>query len=300
MPSILAFGNQGRITQIGRPDHFDRLSPLAEVDYSFEAEVIPTLESSDLRTLIPWIEPIYERYGKFGPFGDVIFIAESSDICIITNIGRVAYNKPALASDLIPVVVKPDGSKIVIAILRGKPPGAGLPAFIGGFHNINGLEMDSSIDCLVGEGREEAGLKIRRVGSRLEDLFNPFPQFASVEVQLGKSSYETNMVLVGHTYTGPSEHIPTLGLSRVSMTTAYLLPIFLDRQVIKEELLTLLVPEDTEENTSVFLQEINSDGAYQPINFGLEHHHWIWESALPMIQSLTIKEVKVEPELSAV
>lgn len=260
------------------------LTPIAEVSYDFAPVACPLPAAGDpgFAILKNWVQGPYRSVGRFGDFGDVLFVLEAGGEYILTGIGVKAFHKPGVATDLVPLVVNGSGQLFFVGVIRGRDPGKGLPATIGGFNGITGFHFDSAVETLFHEAREETGMRIE-LGSPPKAEDGPFPATAPVRVTLGGRRMDCTVHLAGIVTTSDEERNVTTGVKRVSFTAAYVLPIALD--TTKDQLVQELLPQDLVEGNRVAVFQVGVD----PIRFGIGHHERVFLAAVEKARSLAAR-----------
>ena len=303
MRKILVFGHKGKIIFAGTYEQvlkkdteiraagrgFPLLTHMSEVPYDF----VPTLlsapgEDNDFAFLKGAVGDIYSVNGKFGDFGDVITVLENGCDYIVASIAPKAFHKPGLATDLVPILVDFTGRRFFVGTIRGQEPGKGKPALIGGFNNIAGFDLDSSVTTLFQESRGEVGMKLsyhRESNFDKLDVTTPFPSCFGVEVEILGNKKQERAYLLGVYNTSEEEKNLSLGQRRVHCTAGYVLPIHLEGgNLNKEILLRELVPQDLVENNKAAVYEIGVDN----FTFGIGHHNTVFKAAVDKLNSLLI------------
>jgi hypothetical protein len=176
------------------------------------------------------VEEAYRKWGQFGPYGDVISISGRRKyldvMCIdfqINYIGRFEYHKPSLAADLLPFIIDRDGKVFFVGIVRGKEPGLGKPAFIGGHQDIKGFRFETPAGALIHESKDEAAFSIMPIHHGVAQITKPMSDSVLIQIAIGGREFLASLDLLGTYATGWEEELHNLGRKRVDWTTAYTL-----------------------------------------------------------------------------
>ena len=295
-PRLLAFGFNGKLGETGtlamirKKDRqikidgngFENLSHYAALPFDFEPVVtaIPH-EVEPEQFLREWLTEIYQKHGKYGPFGDVLVVIRRRREFVLVSIAPKAFRKPGVAADLVPFLVDSRGHRFFVGIRRGQNPGKGRPALIGGFLDIAGYHLENAIQCLSHEGVEEVGMKIRlKDRAAVNASISPFPKSADVAVEFAGEEYDGTLRLVEVIYTGREEEWPSLNEKRVHMTAVYTLQITVNRELTAELIEQQFIPRDLVEGNKVAVFEVG-----QEQKFGLSHHETAYHLALAELEA---------------
>jgi len=275
---IYLFGRYGKILQqLDRAPDF----PLIEIDNDFAVmsnqfsfELIFPLTFTSLADKFC---DAYKYWGRFGYLGDIIAIKEIRDgvkhLYVLDFIGRLAIIKPGLAVDLVPII-KTKYKNYFVGVKRRYEPGKGLPAFMGGFIDVRGYHLDTPLETVLHEAKEEIGLEINVL--KKSDLSDPLPDKVAVSIEYEGREFSGLLILAGIIPTGDNEKMPSIGLKRVYQTTIYSLFLDVSSSDLNEEKLHdwLKAGDDAAE---LFIADINGE---EKINFGLDHHQKAFETIL--------------------
>ena len=226
----------------------------------------------------------YSQRDDYGCFGDVIQISRHllphSDNYIYTVDSMMwrAYIKPGLAADLVPFVLDAEGKLFFVGIIRGKNPGKGKSALVGGFVDIDGLEMETAAECAIREGKEEIGLEIVPASRNEKLLRVPNVNRLKVRVWLCGMEHSSVLSLVGTYFTSQEENLRS-GLKRVYQTTAYTLLIQVDCKLTKKDVGKMFLPGDDAREIAIILSN-----ELPGIEFASGHHRTICDDALDIIK----------------
>jgi 8-oxo-dGTP pyrophosphatase MutT (NUDIX family) len=225
------------------------------------------------------LQVIYKKWGKFGPYGDLIQITVLEDDSIrIDFIGHLAWPKPALAADLVPIIRDSAGNLFFVGITRKKDPGKGKPALIGGHLDIKGYHFETAAEALIHEAWDEAGIRIK-VMKQFVSKVKTTPNMLRIPVSVnlirhpGLGSY---LLLIGTFATSAEEKLLDLGTKRVFQTTAYAMVIdILNRSLTSEEVAQLFVSGD--DAASIYVRKVTS---HRTPPFAIKHHRTIYQATL--------------------
>ncbi len=266
-------------------------------------------ETGEYDVLQGYLNPLYGRLCADigarvgGPFGDYLTVIESEGVYYLTEVGLKAWPKPAIASDLFPVIFTPSGKIFFVGIKRGQAPGIGLPASLGGFNGVFGPHLASSPECLLGYGKTEKGEAREEIGMKVWvnkeipfDTETPFPDIVAVKVKIGQKTYDTSIYSLGETYTTEEEYLPNLNEQRVHAAWGYLMPVVSHKDVTREELLAQFKCNDPKEGNGIYVQEITAESGFElPLPIG--HHKRLWKRAVQMLETFTTASINPLGEL---
>lgn len=228
------------------------------------------------------VRSLYQRWGKFGPYGDLLQISfdPSRGYFHIEFIGRLAFPKPSLATDLVLFFQDRRGKKFFVGITRKKDPGKGQPALPGGHLDVNGYHLETAAEALIHEALDEIGLKIKTSKTMAKDLVSqPDLEEIKVQIQLSPDLLVTSQLrLLGKFPTSKEEELPHLGQKRVHLTTAYLLVVPVAQSLTKKQIRTWLTAGDDADQ--LFICQL---GHNQWPRFAIEHHQTIFEMAADVL-----------------
>lgn len=266
METILAFGYKGQLLVIGKHEdietqdakileegaNYPLMTHHAEISFLQEPVALTTSTMDPgYHVLRRGLEPIYRDYGKYGDFGDVLFVTKAAGFYYLTAIGKKAYRLPAFAADLLPIVTDGSGQKFFLGIVRGDN---GHRATVGGFMDIKNCELESAPECLTHEAWEEIGLKLQlRTQPTYDFTTTPFPASEGVTYDLlGETGYSAMMQL-GVFYSPAANLRPQFSTKRVHAAVAYLVEIKLEQTVSVDILRDALACHDKMENNQIFV-----------------------------------------------
>ena len=270
---FLFLGYQGRISKLldGRPEQ-----PIIEFETLLTEQcTLSVTEKMTTNNLIDFFQTAYQRWGKYGFMGDIISVTvlETSReyIYSLNFIGRLAFHKPGLAVDLLTVICIKDGNYF-IGIKRRFDPGKGKLALPGGFLDVNDYHLDTPLETIVHEAKEEIGLNIKVIN--ILDLSTYELVEASVEIEYNFQKFAGKLIPLGIMPTGDNEKMPSIGLKRVYHTTAYALVLDMTQSDLDERGIDnwLKAGDDASK-----LEIINLSKNHNP-EFGLTHHEKIFSS----------------------
>ncbi len=218
MKEEYALGKNGEIYEIVSKEEFVRRFPNEHLEIDPREDTFcPAVISIDA-SMCRSVERIYKDWGKFGPNGDVIGIIQPYQI--VTFISRRAFPKPALAVDCV-IFVRDEGNNyFFVGIRRSKDPGKGKSAFVGGFIDVDGYEMETTLEAVLREVSEEVGLEMIALEHMAGDFISdnvPLVVFPNS----GGAVTGTDLRYVGDIETGDEEKLEHLGVKRVHRTFVY-------------------------------------------------------------------------------
>lgn len=285
----IAFGKKGIITEV-RNDADDVSAPIVEIN------TIDMMKMGTIHADLNFnrkITELYTAWGKFGPYGDVIQLtyhdAAASPFYTVDFIGNLAWHKPGLAADIVPIIEGNDGTRYIVGIVRNQEPGKGKFAIVGGHRDVNGWHFETGMEAGVREAKEEINLDIQYHTE--EDKKNAFenPDQNKIKVKIFISGYRwydlrdyylTSLVKVGTYQTACSEVEKTTGLKRIYETAAYACKILVPEHLTTEKVKAMFKPRE-EEVSDVVVLVIGRDGKIiTDVDFGLDHHERIVKNAI--------------------
>lgn len=293
------YGLNGKVFPEGQ-SHLDIKTgaPVVAIDNGYAVEREGSDSALDFHAghhqkLLRYLEEEYRKWGQFGPYGDVISVTCYSDqfsaYYSINYFGRFEYYKPSLAADLLPFIFDRDGRAFFVGIVRGKEPGKGKPAFIGGHQDIKGFDFETAAGALLHESKDEAAFSIAPIDGWLKDMKKPLADSVYVRVNLAGRSVEANLELLGTYRTGWEEKVESIGRKRVDQTTAYLLPLVIDESLDCATVSSWFKAGDDAREIAV----IQADKDIP--DFGLSHHMLIYLEAVEKLwvrRALSLPAVK--------
>ncbi len=298
-----AFGMNGKILNWWPAEKSKFSAPQVELDISdiqsqlFEkvGEWVGVKESENLEDeemITQHVLETYQAWGKFGPYGDLIQISYDRDQrrAHIDFIGRLAFPKPALAADLLPIIRDAAGNLFFIGITRKKEPGIGKPALIGGHLDIKGYHLETAAEALIHEAKDEVGLKITVMKQHAREIKTK-PYMPRIPVSVGLKGYPklpSELLLVGTFETSAEEKLLHLGTRRVSQTTAYTMIIDIrDRILTPDDVAKLFSAGD--DAASIFVHQITKNHwLFDLFNRAIYHHQTIYVAALSQLRRESI------------
>jgi len=292
MEKVFIFGMKGELERIeeGIPgtEHYQKIAPRVEIDFGFNYFETFNVHEDDLNSdpqkiIMRQVEKIYAKWGKFGPYGDVIQLSRTFGNGIlkytIDFIGRLAWPKPGLAADLLPLIEDREGKTFFVGITRKNPPGQGKFALLGGHLDVREFHLETPAEALLHEGRDEIGLCLTpdpRDEARFKN--QPYAQTLRVIAHLGRKNplhLPAKMFLLGTFLTSHEERITGLKEKRIYWTTAYALKVKLDQKLNKKLLATWLQAGD--DARGLVILDIQRD---QIPEFAFAHHREIYNKAI--------------------
>ncbi|MFC1598628.1 hypothetical protein ACFL2U_01275 [Patescibacteria group bacterium] len=287
MERFWLFGKNGKITKVLENSEVNTeeiTPPLIEIETFFcmpatlsEHEPAAGLRKPLESALIKAVTPAYKYWNKFGPWGDIIQVTVTNGSrMMIDFIGRLAFHKPGLAADLVPIIVDQTGTMYFIGIERKDTHG--VPALIGGHLDIKGYHMETPAQALLHEAAEEANFKIIPAKNELERIqTQPDADNISVLVELGDQiQVESKLQRLGRFQTSAEEQMKSLQLKRVYETIGYGLRIDLAQSLNISDINEWFQAGDDAKSMQIW--NITKNGP--PQKFAFEHHRTIFFSAL--------------------
>jgi hypothetical protein len=236
---------------------------------------------------------IYKNWSKgYGYFGDIIEVIvsdhQSRFLVSLNFIARLAYHKPCLASDILPFIIDKQGHVFFVGIIRKHNPGKGKFAFTGGVQNFIGYELEAPAETAIREADEEIGgldIAIHAVNDNSE-FRNIMPEWENVTVNLNSKKHgiikvHTELRLLGKFRTSSLELNNNLGHKRVDLTTAYLLPIYINQDIDKTEVASWFTAADDAKEIKIIDYSCEYIG-----EFAFEHHAAIYNLAVEKLLKL--------------
>lgn len=265
------------------------MDPLDLGQFPFKFELVSEGDHQHNEELRTRVAAFYQKIGKYSPYGDAIQVTRSNMGQVYTYsinfIARRAYHKPGLAADLVLFLQDAVGRTFFVGIKRENAPGKNKPALIGGFMDVEGYHLQTPAETLVSESVQEAGIKVVPDPSeRKRFKEEPFADKLSVQVTLGKGKNkvkkEGQLLLVRTVNTSKQERNPSLGLSRVNRTTAYVLKLMFPGMMLNIDYVRDLFTagDDAKEMCIVDITD-----AKRRIGFGITHHRRLYNEALRKI-----------------
>jgi len=169
----------------------------------------------------------YKQHKKYGPFGDILrfsrFQISNTIIYHLDLFGHLAFPKPGLAVDLV-LFLRHKNEVFVVSIIRKEKPGKGRPALIGGFRDITGYHLQTGLEAVIAEAKQEVGITIKpNYGFKKKISTNLYCKSLPVTVEFHRRLRHkpANLFLIGSFTTSDAEKIPSLRSKRVHETLAY-------------------------------------------------------------------------------
>ncbi len=281
-------GYNGEIKTQTRPPFRE---PIIEVDSAKSGSEMTECMSFTKRLSLDEVKhyfgSIYKSWGRFGYLGDVIAVKELEldglFIYFLDFIGRLAIIKPGLAADLVPIIKVSENDYYFVGVKRRYSPGQGLAALMGGFNDVRGYDLDTPLETVIHEAKQEIGLTLRVTNPN--DLRETLPTKVAVEVDYRDNNYQDKifhgeLLYRGIIKTGMEEMLMSIGLKRVYTTTVYAL--FLDMTgagLNKEKLGQWLKAGDDAASLVIVNLKDRRD-----LRFGLGHHTEIFSSLMQYME----------------
>lgn len=293
-----AYGKDGVILGVGSIHELctaHGLPPLAEVQLDTLSDGYPRIPEGGGTSLLDIRVRIgegYRTHQKFGPWGDLIAVSTNGPFLYFNFIAPLAFRKPTLAADLIPFIRDSEGRLFWIGIKRGRPPGEGKYALIGGIRAIEKRALsagethvlETPLENLMHESGEEAGIFL----SNLTAVHpSPYIRCARVDVSIPElgvaSSVEMHNVNTVRTDID-AERDASTGELRVHEATGYAFVVCVDRPLLGSEIEAALHPTDISERTVPVVREINSFSDMVSIqhSFHSQHHRELFSQSMAL------------------
>lgn len=298
MRLIHAYGKNGDILGVGSirelriahrlpPEMGDRLDTL-EQGYPR----IPEGDGSSMRDIRVRIAEGYRLHQKFGPWGDLIAVSADGPFLYFNWIMPLAFPKPTLAADLIPFIRDAEGRLFWIGIKRGRPPGEGKHALIGGIRAIEKKELacgptymlETPLENLMHESGEEAGIFLSNL---IFTNVDPYINIACVDVSIPElavsSSVHIHYIKTMRTDVEVERDAST-GELRVHESAGYAFVVRVDRPLLESEIEAALHPTDMSERTTPVVRAINSFADMVSIqhSFHSQHHRELFSRSMAL------------------
>jgi|GEM_PF-5164006 len=291
---VYAYCKNGSVVDIGPLTDLTeryRLPPLAELTTrhlsgafqywqlrdgrkSAEAYLNLSIVSEEMKSEI---ERACHAYGKFGPWGDLIALLVEETVSILW-IAQLEYHKPGLATDLVVFVEDAAGSTYYVGIRRKNEPGKGTLAPIGGFLEVDRDCLDSPLDTILHEARDEAGIHLMPDESTriAEEELLSTKIHAVHAFFAGNGPYDGKFQYAGVVPTSNDHNLPN-GMKRVYWTFIYVLFVRLPILVLSEEdLVTIFLAGD--DASDVLARRVVDDESVLQIEreFVVGHHRQVF------------------------
>lgn len=283
--SLLFLGYNGEIKEL--LDFASISKPLIELDSNqnfplCDAKILSLVERP-INEVQKFFGSVYKSWGRFGYMGDIIAVkkvkTDGGYFYFLDYIGRLAINKPGLAVDLL-MVIRSKYNDYFVGVKRKYNPGQGKLALPGGFIDVKGYHLDTPVEAIIHEAREEIGLTIEAVNPN--ELGSYLPAETSVIIDYFDSRILGKLIPLGIFPTGDNEKMPTIGLKRVYHTTAFALVLDMSELYIAKERIQLWLKAGDDAANLVILK-IDSN---VKLEFGLDHHKKIFDTLMKNWQSL--------------
>lgn len=287
-----AYGKDGVILGVGSIHELctaHGLPPLAEVQLDTLSDGYPRIPEGGGTSLLDIRVRIgegYRTHQKFGPWGDLIAVSTNGPFLYFNFIAPLAFRKPTLAADLIPFIRDAEGRLFWIGIKRGRPPGEGKHALIGGIRAIEKRELrvgptymlETPLENLMHESEEEAGIilgcnQIEGIGH----YSNTVMEVSIPELDIIPSQMDTRVEVhnVGTLRTDiAAERDPSTGELRVHETTGYMFLLHVVNPLSVNQIEAALHPTDTSEHTIPIVRQVDTLADMKAVmdSFHAGHH----------------------------
>jgi len=239
--------------------------------------VDPFVSFEEKKIVAKVVAPFYKKWGLFGPYGDAMMVFCISEHLKInyymTLIGNIQFPLPSMAADIVPFIWDQKLNSFFVGIVRGKEPGKGKPALIGGHRDVKGAYFQTAIEALLHESEDEAALKILPPAGVTAYKERPGLSRQKVVVQIGDEKMKTVLTYVGDFRTCKEELIAHLDETRVHETSVYTFTA-LCKKVLSEEILADMLKAG-DDAAEIFVWDTRKGTPC----FGLKHHKKIYEKA---------------------
>jgi hypothetical protein len=291
---IYAYGKNGAILNVGTMSKLckaNNFPPQVELRLDALLEGFPRI-SQGFENLRVRIDEAYRLHQKFGPWGDLMSVSHDGPYPRFDWIAPLAYPKPTLAADLIPFIRDSEGRLFWIGIKRGRPPGEGKLALIGGIRAIEKRELsagptymlETPLENLMHESEEEAGIFLSNL---LLVHAAPYTTHARVDVNIPELGISSAVAIrnVNILRTDiEAERDPLTGQLRVHETTGYVFVVHVDRPLLASEIEAALHPTDKQERTTPVVRQIGSfvDMRDIQLSFHSVHHCELFSESMAL------------------
>ncbi len=292
--TIYFYGKDGVILDVGTMAELcgkHKLPPLAELRLDMLSGGYPKISERSENFRVRVSEG-YRLHQRFGPWGDLMAVSCDGSPPRFDWIAPLAYPKPVLAADLIPFIRDSDGRLFWVGIKRGRPPGEGKCALIGGIRAIEKRKLASGttymletpLENLIHESKEEAGIALSCVKAVGEGS-NAKVASATVSIPELNIVSQTELFHVGTVHTDIEvERNPSTGELRVHEATGYAFQLHVGIPLAASEIEAALHPTDEDERTIPVVRQIGSFADVEEINnsFHSAHHRVLFCQALAL------------------
>lgn len=267
-----AYGKDGSILDVGSINELrarHHLPPLLELRLDTQAEGYPKIPEGGGTNMVDIRMRIAEGYRlheKYGPWGDMIAVSADGPFLYFNWIAPLTFPKPTLAADLIPFIRDSEGRLFWIGIKRGRPPGEGKHALIGGIRAIEKRSLsagpthmlETPLENLAHESVEEAGIILSKV--KFRDGWPCANGSATVTIpELGITASPVEVCYVDTVRTDIDvERDPSTGELRVHEAVGYAFVLRVNSPLSADKIVAALHPTDESERTVPVVQEIRS------------------------------------------
>ncbi len=279
-------GRNGKLSLMPPPDR----SPVIESnvsDLSFTSIIDTSFQKADNgratdEELLEHFEDIYLRWGKFGPEGDVLEIAElrfgHAYAYVLTSVGNLTFRKGGMATDILVIVKDQTGKRWLVCIERKYNPAKGCLAFPGGVIDVVGTTMEPPIITAMRELNEEIELE---VVPEQEVSTSPVPTSLLVMVLgIGDGYLPARMESIGLFATDAHEECATTGTKRIYQTFAYALVLTMSSTLTADGVHALFKARDEVKKLVIIDDSRFDDIKNGSLAFGFAHHTAIFKEAL--------------------
>lgn len=222
----------------------------------------------------------YKKHKKYGAFGDILRFSRieiaNTVIYHLDLFGHLAYPKPGLAVDLV-LFLRAKNEVFTVGITRKEKPGKGKSALVGGFRNINGYHLQTGLEAIIAEAKQEIGISIKpNYGFKKKVSTDLYCKSIPVTVDFHRrlTHKPASLFLIGSFTTSDAEKIPSLHSKRVHETLAYGLLLDINSRY-KADLSSYFKAGDDAKEVLVKRAE--------DAHFFLKHHQEIFDAAMMRI-----------------
>lgn len=238
---------------------------------------VPETCSDEFQYLLEKTANWYKKQKKYGPFGDILrysrFQVSNTVIYKLDVYGQVAFKKPALAVDLALFLRNKQGEVFTVGITRKEKPGQGKLALVGGFRDIQGYHLQTGLEAIIAEAKQEIGITIEpNFGYKKKVSTDLYCKSLPVTIKFRRrlSHHPASLFLIGSFASPDTEKISGLHQKRVHETVAY--GLLLDIKSLNQADLSIYFKagDDAKE---VVIQKV------EKTHFFLAHHQEIFKAA---------------------
>ncbi len=304
---ILAVGKDGEIEKIIDASKLlslgKKLPPLIKLNVydkkfgldAFNCFFVEHIQGKDKKKDIDvlvrsFVDGVFTEWGRFGPDGDImsLTLVVHGNQChaSVDYIGNLEFAKPALAADL-PIFIRDKNWDVYfVGIVRANKPNRGEPALMGGFLDLNGFHLETPIEALFREGREEVNFRVLPRSREVNNIIKEkvYPDEVDVSVVLGGKEYKTQMFLVDTFKTSDAEKKFKTGHKRVDWTTAYTVLIDVKEDLDCQKVASFFKAGSDAKSVFVFKALTLNGVGFKTPALASKNHRKIFERAVRVLQ----------------